>query len=548
MAQVAEGGYGVGVDPLGSAYPFVNPSEDLNGLVADFYLGHRVTTITLPLRIDWLYGVTQPPGEGSTSSEAGSSLPGLPDPTHAADLRVVDADDAVVFLSTTASTYRFRDWGRFRIHEWLADDAVCRLLQHLGAHDPEDERETPVQFTPEDGTLDERTHEVWPGQVLQLIADGVEIDGEVRLVNGYNAEFRPGEPSRRDGRPAETKVFTALAAGLGEGTYPACEDPVTVVRHINGVGPDALGNFTLSAVECYRLGRPGTTAVVDGQRLFTPTQAAGLAVANDCTPCCTCDDYVNTYRGVVRLHEEYKVLGVRAQGVRAIYASNRERWLAQKECREGHPLRVVLLPYKGCGTSCVAVAASLGNTASACRGPARLELSFQTSGPTATIDEESVLLYNSQGTPVPYTLGGAWPDVRAVWDLLDPARAGKVRFQFCLDGVVDGDWVQVTATAYINDVQVGSVLVESAALKTPGENCGDSAVNGTIIWGETPAGTVNGVNDTFTLTQTPLDGNLMLFRNGVLQAQGTDYTLSGGTVTFLVVPETGDTLSATYPY
>lgn len=67
---------------------------------------------------------------------------------------------------------------------------------------------------------------------------------------------------------------------------------------------------------------------------------------------------------------------------------------------------------------------------------------------------------------------------------------------------------------------------------------------------ETPSGTVNGVNATFSLLGTPNPVNsLMLFRNGLLlQAGGNDYTFSGATITFQTgaIPYTGDVLYATY--
>jgi hypothetical protein len=66
---------------------------------------------------------------------------------------------------------------------------------------------------------------------------------------------------------------------------------------------------------------------------------------------------------------------------------------------------------------------------------------------------------------------------------------------------------------------------------------------------ETPGGTANGVNTAFTLAGTPSPAaSLELYRNGVLQTTGIDYTLSGSVITFLAisVPKTGDVLQAFY--
>lgn len=67
--------------------------------------------------------------------------------------------------------------------------------------------------------------------------------------------------------------------------------------------------------------------------------------------------------------------------------------------------------------------------------------------------------------------------------------------------------------------------------------------------GETPGGTMDGVNATFTLLNSPSPAHsLELFRNGVALQSSVDYTLSGSTVQFLsgAVPEPGDTLLAWY--
>ncbi|HTW65383.1 MAG TPA: hypothetical protein VME17_12230 [Bryobacteraceae bacterium] len=66
---------------------------------------------------------------------------------------------------------------------------------------------------------------------------------------------------------------------------------------------------------------------------------------------------------------------------------------------------------------------------------------------------------------------------------------------------------------------------------------------------ETPSGTVNGVNAAFTLSQTPSPStSLIVYRNGVRQTVGVDYTVTGSAITFLstLVPQTGDILLCSY--
>lgn len=72
------------------------------------------------------------------------------------------------------------------------------------------------------------------------------------------------------------------------------------------------------------------------------------------------------------------------------------------------------------------------------------------------------------------------------------------------------------------------------------------------MFSETPSGTINGVNGTFTLSHTPIAGTLLLFLNGELQPEGSlgagteSYTISGATITHLLPPQLGDRLLAVY--
>lgn len=65
---------------------------------------------------------------------------------------------------------------------------------------------------------------------------------------------------------------------------------------------------------------------------------------------------------------------------------------------------------------------------------------------------------------------------------------------------------------------------------------------------ETPSGSINGSNVTFTLANTPTSGTLRLYLNGVRQKSGAgnDYTLSTATITMTTAPVTGDVLIADY--
>lgn len=68
------------------------------------------------------------------------------------------------------------------------------------------------------------------------------------------------------------------------------------------------------------------------------------------------------------------------------------------------------------------------------------------------------------------------------------------------------------------------------------------------LFSETPSGTVNGSNATFTLASAPVASKVLVFRNGLLQIEGggEDYTISGTTITFVVAPGVGSKMRVVY--
>jgi hypothetical protein len=94
----------------------------------------------------------------------------------------------------------------------------------------------------------------------------------------------------------------------------------------------------------------------------------------------------------------------------------------------------------------------------------------------------------------------------------------------------------------------GDVTTAGGALATTINHTAGSGFLKYTDWiaNETPTGTINGVNATFTLANTPQF--LQLYLNGVLMevGAGNDYTVSGATITALLIPATGDKYRAYY--
>ena len=68
-----------------------------------------------------------------------------------------------------------------------------------------------------------------------------------------------------------------------------------------------------------------------------------------------------------------------------------------------------------------------------------------------------------------------------------------------------------------------------------------------FVYRETPSGSVNGSNTSFTLAHAPNPASsLCLFLNGQLLTETEDYTLSGSTITFVAAPDSGSIIRASY--
>lgn len=88
-----------------------------------------------------------------------------------------------------------------------------------------------------------------------------------------------------------------------------------------------------------------------------------------------------------------------------------------------------------------------------------------------------------------------------------------------------------------------------AALTSQIAGLGSSSSNAAFVDGEVPEGLLNGNNSNFTLSKSPAPAtSLSLYRNGLLQTPGLDFTLSGTSIVFLPVsiPKPSDSLEAFY--
>jgi len=97
-----------------------------------------------------------------------------------------------------------------------------------------------------------------------------------------------------------------------------------------------------------------------------------------------------------------------------------------------------------------------------------------------------------------------------------------------------------------------SIVVDAGVSGEVGPSEWNDSHKGTIadfvINNEAPTGDIDGVNDTYTLANTPVVGSVKLYRNGMRDKESLHYSISGATITRLSgnILGTGDFLLADY--
>ena len=117
---------------------------------------------------------------------------------------------------------------------------------------------------------------------------------------------------------------------------------------------------------------------------------------------------------------------------------------------------------------------------------------------------------------------------------------------------VDGTTIEegTSSRLRVKDAGITAAKIAAAAIGVGLTGGAGTAITLQSSIRETPTGSINGSNVTFTLANTPKSGYEMVFLNGVLQdaGAGNDYTISGGTITMLTAPVSGDKIRVSYPY
>ena len=456
----------------GMLYPFT-ATTPFTGLVADMAIGYSDNTCNFaqPFRLHWLYG---------GGDEEAPSVPIVP--VNPVDAVIRDRNGNVVIDTRTAEHYRADDWAaRITVHTWhsTAEGWILRISLHMG---------TPPDYPPisflnyiesSSAWLDERVCERRIPHLQSLAmeaAPGTKATGEIELRNGFNTFWETSVEASVDGGRRQT-VFTLHASpGDGNGKFgPPCDDQEFLLRTINGVAPDAAGNFILDNDRCLRSEIPVHAELVDGLAMLDHT----IQLFDDCDQCCTCDDYVRTYEGIRRLRDRYANLVSRTIAARDLFIANLDRYNSQAACRAQDRLRISVQPL--CPDE-INIAIGFCNTTDECLSGLVVPINFAYldqagdnepgsepptpltattvygAGGDPTIVCESVFREGqandnpTYGAVVPsrqlYRLGGAYPYFYAIWERVNPGALAVISFRLLFAGSIQTDRVEMVVDAY----------------------------------------------------------------------------------------------------
>jgi hypothetical protein len=404
----------------GTDYPFTGPG-DLVGAVLDFYLSYPDADCAYGLPFSLAVA-----GDTWTVTDADAGV-----------VATFDAGDAVT-----------RAWGDRTVYEWAGDDAVMRAV---------------VQGTPAgEGVLDARTYDRLPARVTAFRVGLVRVTGNVKFEAGFNVDLSgaaPEEPA--DGGRYRPQLNIDAVAGAGAGRVDGCEELVPEVRKINQVGPDCAGNFKIEADPCFRVGPPLLVTGAMGEPRTAIAAAAGLTqdeaqhavrVTSDCHPCCECDYFVRTYRGLKRQWDRWKADAAAAEAVRDTYDVNRARWLASRQCRIDNPARLVLNTDFNCKTF---IGGSFCNFTTCCLAPVELRFTLRRylGGVLQPWGGGSANEAYISGTPTdgderyaPLVVDNV---VRFFVDYADPQATTVAKMKFCTTGCTAEESLEVTLSVHV---------------------------------------------------------------------------------------------------
>lgn len=114
-----------------------------------------------------------------------------------------------------------------------------------------------------------------------------------------------------------------------------------------------------------------------------------------------------------------------------------------------------------------------------------------------------------------------------------------------LESLIDGEKLTIQAIQDLPKL-LDELRERISSVPRGGGGLNSMALQSKFIDDETPSGTINGSNQTFTLANSPIPSSVKVYLGGVRLRVTQDYTLSGRTLTFTNAPQVGEILLVDY--
>lgn len=137
-------------------------------------------------------------------------------------------------------------------------------------------------------------------------------------------------------RKATTIVFDAIP-GAGAGKIANCDSLTPPIKEIDTQGPNSIGNFFLTGVDCTWVERrvlSSSPPIHPHTDYLAVMHQALLQLHQDCKACCDCIDYGNAYDEMVKIWNRLKKAAATIEDVRKKYNALVEKIKQIKVIRE----------------------------------------------------------------------------------------------------------------------------------------------------------------------------------------------------------------------
>ncbi len=277
---------GVGQPPMsGSDYPFIGDSSDASITILDIQFQMR-DGLGLPIILSQCNNI------------------GGADTSLVPELTLINSLGSTVFRTASTTYLGKTTWSNgYAVHRWSGPQSQLVVVLDTNRDDEVSDSLSAM------AVLDPRTYNFLKNDVRQVAVYNqgdsspvVTVD-DTSLLNikpGYNFRIDTSEPQRTGGGSrVGTQLKLNAIGGEGQGWADDCGQSEPALRTINLTSAEA-GTMLLSDGDCLRV----QPKLAWDEESVPSIEKGVMQLADDCVPCCDCDDYLRVNRAISKIDRE----------------------------------------------------------------------------------------------------------------------------------------------------------------------------------------------------------------------------------------------------